>query len=223
MGMSDSGCSYLWGAPQHPERFAGPQIHCAVRIWQVCAVPNSITHYLEAVRRGDAGANQALLELVYDSLRKIAANRLGREYQNASLQPTELVHEAWIRLGGDQMVAWENRFHFFAAAAEAMRRTLIDNARKKQSTKRGGPDAKQVALTDGILTAEPLADELLDLNDALTSLESQYPLKAQVVKLKFFAGMTTAEIAELTNTSVASVERYWAFAKAWLHRQMHDR
>ncbi len=185
-------------------------------------MPLSITHYLEAVRKGDPGATQALWEVVYDALKQIAANRLGQELQSSCLQPTELVHEAWLRLGGGHPVAWENRFHFFAAAAEAMRRTLIDNARKKRSSKRGGLQAKQVALTADQLMDVPLADELLDLNEALTAFEKQFPIKAQVVKLKFFAGMTTAEIADMIDTSVASVERYWAFAKVWLHQHMRD-
>lgn len=183
-------------------------------------MPNSITQYLEAVRRGEPGASQALLEKVYDSLRQIAAGRLGREYDRETFQPTELVHEAWLRLGANEAIGWENRFHFFSAAAEAMRRTLIDNARRKQSNKRGGPDAKRRILSDNDLVSLPLADELLDLDEALADLEKTYAIHAQVVKLKFFAGLTTAEIAEVTNVSVATTERYWAFAKTWLHQRM---
>ena len=181
---------------------------------------DSITQYLEAVRRGEPGASQALLEKVYDSLRTIAANRLGREHGQEGLQPTELVHEAWLRLGGNEVTEWENRFHFFAAAAEAMRRTLIDNARRKQSSKRGGAQAKQYVLSDDDLVTMPLADELLDLDEALTVMEKTYPIHVQVVKLKFYAGMTMAEIAEVTNVSVATTERYWVFAKTWLHHRM---
>ncbi len=189
-------------------------------------MPTTITHYLDAAQRGEPQANQVLLEIVYDSLRRMAMNRLGREYTRNHLQPTELVHEAWLRLRSGQGVAWENRYHFFSAAAEAMRRTLIDNARRRLSNKRGGPHARQVAWSDRNFSnqhvvAMPLADELLDLNDALTVLEKRYPTPAQVVKLKFFAGMTTAEVAEVTNVSVASVERYWAFARTWLHQYMH--
>ena len=183
-------------------------------------MPTPITHYLEAVSQGKPGAGEELLNAVYGSLRQIAANRLGREA--ATLNPTELVHEAWIRLGGDETVDWKNRFHFFAAAAEAMRRTLIDNARHKRAAKRGGPSAKRVPLSDHEPTHLPLADELLDLDEALTAFEKVDPLKSQVVKLKFFAGMTIAEIAEMTNLSAATVERYWAYSKAWLFEYMTD-
>ena len=180
----------------------------------------TITQYLDAVRRGEPGASEALLEKVYDSLRQIAASRLGREYGREVLQPTELVHEAWLRLGANGVAGLENRFHFFSAAAEAMRRTLIDNARRRLSSKRGGPDAKQRGLCAADLVELPLADELLDLNDALAAMEGVFPVHAQVVKLKFFAGMTTAEIAEVTNVSVATTERYWAFARAWLQQKL---
>lgn len=180
----------------------------------------SITQYLEAVRRGESGASEELFEVVYSSLRQIAANRLGRE--RATLQPTELVHEAWIRLGGNDASDWENRFHFFAAAAEAMRRTLIDNARQKQAAKRGGPTAKRLVLEEIETNSIPLADELLDLDEALKAFERVDPVKSQVVKLKYFAGMTIAEIAEMMNLSAASVERYWAYSKAWLFRFMSD-
>ncbi len=183
---------------------------------------NSITQYLEAIRRGEPGASQALLEKVYDSLRLIAASRLGRENGRDLLQPTELVHEAWMRLGANEVSGWENRFHFFSAAAEAMRRTLVDNARRRQSTKRGGPNAKRRMLSDEDLVTLPLADELLDLDQALSEMEQAYPIHVQVVKLKFYAGMTTSEIAEITNVSVATTERYWAFARAWLHQRMSD-
>ena len=179
-----------------------------------------ITEYLEAARLGQPGANQKLLEVVYDSLKQIAASRLGREYGQPVFQPTELVHEAWLRLGGNEVTGWENRYHFFAAAAEAMRRTLIDNARHRQASKRGGPHAKQLVLSDDDLVVLPLADDLIDLDDALSAMARAYPTHVQVVKLKFFAGMTTAEIAEVTNLSVATIERYWAFARAWLQQRM---
>lgn len=182
----------------------------------------SITQYLDAVRRGEPGASEALLEKVYDSLRQIAANRLSREYGNRVFQPTELVHEAWLRLGANEITGWENRFHFFSAVAEAMRRTLIDNARRRLTQKRGGPNARQRLLQEDDLVEEPLADELLDLNEALREMEKRFPVHVQVVKLKFFAGMTTAEIAEVTNVSVATAERYWAFAKTWLQQKMSD-
>lgn len=182
----------------------------------------SITEYLQSAKTGDPDAQHALLGLVYDSLRQIAANRLGRQSKPCTLHPTELVHEAWIRLGGNETWGWENRFHFFAAAAEAMRRTLIDNARRKQADKRGGKRAVQVDLPDYEPIMEPLADDLLDLHQALTRFEQHDPLKAQVVKLKFFAGMTIAEIAAMMELSDATIERYWAYAKAWLHQHMGE-
>lgn len=182
---------------------------------------SSITQYLDAVRRGEPGASEALLEKVYDSLRQIAASRLGREHGREVFQPTELVHEAWLRLGAGEVTGWENRFHFFSAAAEAMRRTLIDNARRRQSLKRGSA-AQQRVLSDEDRVEMPLADELLDLDEALSEMEKTFPVHVQVVKLKFYAGMTTAEIAEVTNVSVATTERYWAFAKSWLHQRMSD-
>lgn len=184
-------------------------------------MPPSITQYLDAVKRGEPGANEALLCLVYDALRRIAANRLGNERANCTLHPTELVHEAWLRLGGNEIV-WENRLHFFAAAAEAMRRTLIDNARRRRTQKRGGEHAKQVNLTSHEPSELPLADELLDLHEALLAFEKAEPLKSQIVKLKFFAGMTIQEISAMTNLSQATVERYWAFAKVWLHHHMNS-
>ena len=190
--------------------------------YQTSLVTQTITQYLDAVRRGEPGANEALLEKVYDALRQIAASRLGREYGREVFQPTELVHEAWLRLGVDGVAGLENRFHFFSAAAEAMRRTLIDNARRRLTSKRGGPGAKQRALCDDDLVELPLADELLDLNDALSAMEAAFPVHAQVVRLKFFAGMTTAEIAEITSVSVATTERYWAFARAWLHQRLSN-
>lgn len=177
----------------------------------------SITEFLDAVRLGEPGASEALLESVYDSLRKIAASRLGGESDRAVFQPTELVHEAWLRLGAGRVTGWENRFHFFSAAAEAMRRTLIDNARRRQTQKRS---AVQSFLLGEDQSELPLADELLDLEDALSEMERTFPLHARVVKLKFYAGMTTAEIAEVMNVSVATTERHWAFARSWLHQRM---
>ena len=185
-------------------------------------MPNSLTEYLEAVSRGEPGASEALLEFVYDALRKIAAKRLGQDSRAEELLPTELVHEAWLRLGGNEMREWQGRFHFFSMAAEAMRRTLIDNARRRKSGKRGGPEARRKVLCDEDLVTMPLADELLDLDAALLALEDEFPAHAQVVKLKFFAGMKMAEIAEVMNVSIATVERYWTFAKAWLQQKMND-
>lgn len=179
-----------------------------------------ITQYLQAIREGKQGASDSLLNAVYETLRQIAAARLSRESGQQTLHPTDLVHEAWIRMGGNDAVAWENRSHFFGAAAEAMRRTLVDNARKRKRLKRGGPEAKFFPLVDHEPITIPIEDELLDVNEALSQFEIIEPLKAQVVKLKFFGGMTISEIASITELADATVERYWAYARAWMQRYM---
>ncbi len=183
-----------------------------------------ITQYLEAANRGEPEAAERLYQLVYDSLRQIAVKRLGQEHGHRTLQPTELVHEAWIRLGGHAAIGCTNRLVFFAAAAEAMRRTLVDNARKRHAAKRGGAYARRVDLLEHEpTTSTTVEDELLDLHDALAIFEQIEPLKSQVVKLKFFAGLTIAEIAAVANLSHATVERYWAFSRAWFFDHIHGK
>jgi RNA polymerase sigma factor (TIGR02999 family) len=178
-----------------------------------------VTQLLNSIRAGEPAATDELLPIVYEELRQIAARRLARESAQQTLQPTALVHEAYLRLVGTGSQDWENRAHFFAAAAEAMRRILIDTARSKQRLKRGaGGERFELSEHDRIVL--PLADDLLDLNEALARLEKAHPVKANVVKLKFFAGMTTAEIATVLSLSVATVERHWAFARAWLHNDL---
>jgi RNA polymerase sigma factor (TIGR02999 family) len=179
-----------------------------------------VTSLLNSVRSGDAAATDQLLILVYDELRRIAAQRLARETAAQTFQPTALVHEAYLRLVGTQSPMWENRAHFFAAAAEAMRRVLIDAARRKQRLKRAG--GERLELTEQDRVSVPIADELLDLNESLAKLELTHPDKATVVKLKFFAAMTAEEIAAVLGVSTATVDRHWAFARAWLHRELQE-
>ena len=171
---------------------------------------NEVTRLLQSVRAGRPGAT--------DELRRLAAHRLSQESAAHTLPPTALVHVVYLRLVGADAPGWENRAHFFAAAAEAMRRILIEAARGKQRLKRAGGHRFELSESDRI--GLPIADELLDLNEALARLEKEQPDKAQVVKLKFFAGMTIAEIATALALSTATVERHWAYARAWLHQEL---
>ncbi len=160
-----------------------------------------------------------LLALVYDELRKLAAARLGREAPGQTLQATALVHEAWLRLGGDEQPAWRNPAHFFAAAAEAMRRILIDKARRRSALRRGGR-AEQIELDGLEIPAGTDDDQLLALHDALDRLAAHDPPKAELVKLKFFVGLSLEEAAEALGLTVPTARRQWAYARAWLYREM---
>jgi RNA polymerase sigma factor (TIGR02999 family) len=180
-----------------------------------------VTHILNAIEAGDPSASEQLLPLVYDDLRKLAAQRLAQEKPGQTLDATALVHEAYLRLVGpadDQR--WQNRGHFFAAAAEAMRRILVDQARRKRSLKRGGRQAQvalgELAQPDG---GNPL--DLLALDEALLALQEQHPDKAELVKLRFFAGCTLEETAELLGSSRATAQRNWSFARAWLYGRIN--
>ena len=170
-----------------------------------------------------------LLGLVYEELRLMAARKLRSEAVGQTLQSTALVHEVWLRLLDsfrDQEQpgeGFQNRRHFFGAASEAMRRILIERARYKKRLKRGGPDGKRQQLCESHKTANPIEDDVLDLHAALEVFEKIDPVKAQIVKLKFFSGLTTHEIADATQLSVATVERYWVYARAWLYQQMAER
>ena len=159
-----------------------------------------------------------LLALVYDELRRLAASKVAREAPGLTLQPTALVHEAWLRLGGDAQPQWSNRAHFFAAAAESMRRILIDNARRKRAVRHGGALAKIHAEATGLdLVAPTLGDaELLLVNEALDALAAHDPRKAELVKQKFFVGLTLQEAAEVLGISLRTAKRDWAYAQAWL-------
>ena len=161
----------------------------------------------------------ALLAFLYQELRVLAAQKLARENSGQTLQATALVHEAWLRLGGDQQPKWQNRAHFFAAAAEAMRRILVDNARRKNAARHGGK-LERVAI-DGLELARPADDDqLLAIHEALDRFAAHDSLKAELVKLKFFAGLTTEEAARVLEISEPTAKRYWAYARAWLFREV---
>jgi RNA polymerase sigma factor (TIGR02999 family) len=177
------------------------------------------TQILDAMAAGDPQAADRLLPLVYAELRRLAAGQLRREPAGQTLEPTALVHEAFLRLVGDAECRWDNRGHFFAAAAEAMRRILIDRARRKKRLKRGA-GARRLELKDIDLAYEMPADELLALDEALEKLESQQPVKAQLIKLRFFAGLTMEQAAAVLGISRATADRYWQFARAWLYHEL---
>ena len=176
---------------------------------------NEITLMLDAISAGHSHASDRLLPLVYDELRKLAAARMAQEADGHTLQPTSLVHEAWLRLAGDGKQTWQNRAHFFGAAAEAMRRILIERARRKSRLKRGSGQA--LLDIDDFDLATALPDEkILLVEEALQELKAEDPEKAQVVMLKFFAGLTNEQTAEAMNINERTVRRQWSFAKAWL-------
>src|SRR5262245_31673063 len=181
---------------------------------------SDVTGILSQIEQGDPGAADQLLPLVYDELRKLAAQKLAQEKRGQTLQATALVHEAYLRLvGGEADARWNSRGHFFAAAAEAMRRILIGNARRKQALKRGG-QAKRVDLDAIELADRPADDKLLALEDALIRLAEKDPVKAELVKLRYFAGLTNQEAAAILGISTATAERYWAYARAWLQNEI---
>jgi len=160
------------------------------------------------------------LPLIYDELRKLAAQKMAHEAPGQTLQATALVHEAWLRLGGDQQPAWENRAHFFAAAAEAMRRILIDRARHRQAARHGG-GAGRVSLEDLELAAEADDDQLLAMHEALDRLAAHDAAKAELVKLRFFVGLTMEQAARVLGYSEPTAKRHWAYARAWLFREIN--
>jgi RNA polymerase sigma factor (TIGR02999 family) len=180
---------------------------------------NEVTRILSAIEQGDPHAAGQLLPLVYDELRKLAAQRLAQEKPGQTLQATALVHEAYLRLVGASAGQWDNRHHFFAAAAEAMRRILVEQARRKRRVRHGG-GLKRIDLDEACSLAQPQSDDLLALDEALTRLASLKPARADVVKLRFFAGLTMAEIARALGISQPTAERYWAFASAWLYAEL---
>jgi RNA polymerase sigma factor (TIGR02999 family) len=188
---------------------------------------SEVTRILSAIEQGDPHAANQLLPLVYDELRKLAAQKLAGEKPGQTLQATALVHEAYLRLvasGGRQSFEdvephWNSRGHFFAAAAEAMRRILVENARRKHALRRGGDRQRQ-----DLALAEPAAlrpsDDLLALDDALDKLAAKDRIKAELVKLRYFAGLTMEQTAETLGVSLATANRYWNYARAWLHQEI---
>lgn len=183
---------------------------------------SEITRILDAMGQGDAGAGAQLLPLVYKELRKLAAQKLAQEAPGQTLQATALVHEAYLRLVQPERAAhWSSRGHFFGAAAEAMRRILIERARWRQRERHGG-GRQRVDLDDACPLTLPPADDFLALDEALTRLAQKAPERAELVKLRFFAGLTMAEAAEALGISLATAERYWTFARTWLYAELTD-
>src|SRR6266487_1566707 len=165
--------------------------------------------------QGDPTAPEKLLDLVYEELRQLASSKMAREAPGQTLQPTELVHEAWLRLVGGKNPSFENRAHFFSAAAEAMRRILIDRARRRRTRRHGG-GYERVDLDKCDLAAPQADEELLAVHEALDKLAKEYPVQAEVVKLRYFGGRTNEEVAQILEISLITVKNYWAFARAWL-------
>jgi len=182
-----------------------------------------VTRILSAIEGGDARAADQLLPLVYEELRLLAAQKLSRESPGQTLQATALVHEAYLRLVGAEGYNWDSRGHFFAAAAEAMRRILVDNARRKKALRRGG-DQNRIDLNEALLVGEddPLSEQLVALDEALTKLAEIDKIKADLVKLRYFAGLTGEQAAKALGISEATAERYWDYARSWLRLKMAD-
>src|SRR5437016_5602327 len=193
--------------------------------WQAAARGNSlcgvsdVTRVIEAVQRGDAKAADELLPLVYEELRKLAGSKMANEAAGNTLQPTALVHEAWLRLIGNDNPKFAGRAHFFAAAAEAMRRILIDRARRKRALRHGGEQVR-VDIEQLDLASPDANDQLLAVNEALDKLAVQDPLEAELVKLRYFAGLTVEEAAGLLDISPRTARNYWAHARTWLYHEI---
>jgi RNA polymerase sigma factor (TIGR02999 family) len=185
---------------------------------------NEVTRILDEIGKGDPRAADRLLPLVYDELRLLAAQKLAREPAGQTLQPTGLVHEAYLRLVGTQPAAqpkenWDNRGHFFAAAAEAMRRILVENARRKRSLKQGGQLERQ-EFDEALLAAPEPREDLIALDEALTKLAAADPTAAKLVQLRYFAGLSIHDAAEALGVSPRTADRLWAYARAWLHQEI---
>lgn len=178
---------------------------------------SEVTQILDAIGRGDAHASEELLPLIYQELRRLAAKMLAQEPAGQTLEATALVHEAYVRLvDAEAEQKWSHRGHFFAAAAEAMRRILVEKARRKQRIKHGG-EHQRVELDDERLVCAVPADQMLALDEALERFGQEEPDKAQLVKLRFFAGLSIEEAAEILGISRATASRYWTYSRAWLH------
>ena len=199
--------------PDNPRDVDAPPSHDA---------PRQVTRLLEAVRGGDVSASRELLPLVYADLRELAAARMARLAPGQTLQATELVHEAYVRLVGSADPGWQGRAHFFGAAARAMRNVLADHLQRKHSLKRGGHMRRVGEETAAELSSDGPGDEVLALEEALEELEREYPRKAEVVTLGVFGGLAAAEIAVVLGVAERTVERDWRFAKAWLNGRLAE-
>jgi len=180
---------------------------------------SDVTRVIEAIQRGDPKAADELLPLVYEELRKLASSKMANEAAGNTLQPTALVHEAWLRLVGNDNPKFAGRSHFFAAAAEAMRRILIDRARRKCAQRHGGGKAR-VDIQQLDLASPEADDQLLAVNDALDKLAAQDPIEAELVKMRYFVGLTIEEAANLLNVSTRTASNYWAHARTWLYHEI---
>ena len=180
-----------------------------------------VTRILAAIERGDVRAVDELFPLVYQELRQLAAVRLSKELPGQTLQATALVHEAYLRLVGSEEQNWSSRHHFFAAAAEAMRRILIDNARRKKSLKYGG-GRQRIELNEAVAASDDKtsSDDLIALDEALEKLSKKDKVKADLVKLRYFAGLTSEQAAEVLGISSYTADRYWAYARSWVHLEI---
>jgi RNA polymerase sigma factor (TIGR02999 family) len=183
---------------------------------------SEVTRILKSMQQGDAKAAEELLPLVYDELRRLAAHKMAGEAPGHTLQATALVHEAWLRLVGSSRQTWQSRAHFFAAAAEAMRRILVEHARRKQSLKRGGGVHHEELDESALVLAAP-PDELLAVHEALDKLALHDASAAQLVKLRYFVGMTMEEAASALGLAKRTAENLWTYARVWLHREIRGR
>jgi RNA polymerase sigma factor (TIGR02999 family) len=178
-----------------------------------------VTRILEAAQQGDAKAAEELLPLVYEELRRLAAHKMANEASGHTLQPTALVHEAWLRLVGNQKQSWNGRGHFFGAAAEAMRRILIENARRKKAQRHGSGQAK-LDIHQMEVASPQKDEELLAVHDSLEKLAAQDKQMAELVKLRYFVGLRTEEAAEVLGISVRTADRWWSYSRAWLFQEI---
>jgi len=193
----------------------------ARRATEVCSAKsrahdiNDATLMLAAIEAGDPTAAEQLLALVYDELRRLAASKLAREDPGQTRQPTALVHEVWLNLVGDRNPSFKDRAHFFRASAEAMRHILIDRARRKK-TVRHGSGYRRIDFEDFDMASPSADDQVLAINEALDKLTTKYPVQAEVVQLRYFGGLTNAQVSDVLGVSVSTVKNYWAFSRAWL-------
>ncbi len=188
--------------------------------WATLGVVNDVTHLLHAMANGDADARDRLIPMVYEELRQMAARRLVPGAGDQTLQPTALVHDAWLRMGGDQMGGWRNRGHFFATAATVMRSILVDRARRRRALRHGGGQ-QRVNLED-VQVAEPAEhdDQILAVHEALEKFAEEDARKAELVKLRYFGGLSIEEAAETLGISEPTAKRWWAYARGWLGREL---